>query len=797
MSDLRFALRYFFRAPAFALTAVLTLALGIGATTGVFAVINAVLLRPLPYATPEDVLLVWAIGPEGNRTWLAPAEIEDLRQRTPALSGIAGLTDMRFALTGSGTAEELSVIGVSSSLFPLLGMTPQTGRPFTSADDAENAPLVAILSDGLWRRRFGADHATVGRTIHLDGRSYTVVGVAPPSFTLLPPSSVFPSHVDVWVPLQTHLPSRGRDVRYLHAIGRLAGGATLADARAQLTAAGVELAAAYPEYRGGRWSFDAVRMSEDVVRSVRPALLVVFAIVSVVLFIACANVGALLLSRATARHREMAIRAAVGASRSRIARQLLTEGIVLATFGGAVGLAIASTVPFLARLPPLSAIPRFDEVVLDWRVTVFAALASMLTALVFAMAPVVELSGRQGVRTGQTLRTACRGQRAIRAGRALAVVQISLSTAVLVIALVLARGFAGVLATDPGFSGEDVVSMRVGLSPRYRTPAEVARFYDQAIERVKQLPGVRNAAAVTQLPLSGAMLGSTFALEQRPDRRVDADLRGITPDYFATLEIPVTQGRPFTAFDNDQTGGVAIVDEAFARHVWPGEVAVGKRIRWIRQPDRSIEVIGVVRAIRHRGLDIAPRETVYRPHGQYPRWSMYLAVRGSASAGLASSVAAAIHAIDPNQPVAEVATMRELATRSVAAPGFGAAFAAALGALAVMLTLVGVYGLFSFTVAQRRREIGIRLALGASPAGVTRLVLKQGMRLAVAGFILGLPLAIAGSRMAAARLAGTPPADWSIVAFVAMALMATTGAACWIPATRAASVSPSEPLRSE
>jgi putative ABC transport system permease protein len=800
MSDVRFAVRYFCRAPAFAVAAVLTLALGIGATTTVFAFVNAVLLRPLPYRDPGRVVLVWSLTPQGTRTWLSVPELEDLQRRVPALSSLAGLTDMRFALTGSGAPEELSVVGASASLFGALGVEPQAGRLFDPTDDVEHAPLVAILSDGLWRRRFGGDSSVLGKVILLDGRRYSVVGVAPPSFSVLPPSAVFPARVDVWVPLQTHLPVRGRDVRYLHALGRLRDGAALADARAQLIAAGVELSAVFPEYRGAKWSFDAVPMQEDVVRGVQPALLVLFAIGGLVLFIACANVAALLLSRATSRHREMAVRTAVGASRGRIGRQLLTEGLVLSAIGGVAGLAIAAWAPLLARMPSLAALPRFDQVAVDWRVTVFAAVASVITALVFAMAPLAELSRHERAGMQDTLRTASIGRRAMRAGRVLAVAQIAIAAAVLVVSLVLARGFAGLLSADPGFSTERLLTMRIALPPKYQAPADVARYFDQAIGNVRQVPGVTNVAAVTQLPLSGSMLGSTFTIEDRPDARQDADLRGVTPGYFETLGIPIIEGRGFSPADDQRGVSVAIVDQVFAKRVWPNESGIGKRIRWFRQPDRVLEVIGVAGAVRHRGMDVLPRETVYRPHAQYARWTMFVAVGGAAPTNAARRTQPGIDAnprIDPDQPVAEVSTMRDRASRSLASPGFGAAVAGTLALLAVVLTVIGIYGLFSFTVAQRRREIGIRLALGDTPSGVARRVLGQGMWLAAIGVVLGLPLAFAGTQAAGARLAGVSAPTLPTLAAVAAVIMIAIGGACWLPARRASQVSPSEPLRAD
>ena len=797
MRDIRYAIRTFLRAPAFSAAAILTMALGIGATTGVFAVVSAVLLRPLPYADPSKVMLLWATMPDGSRTWLAPPEIEDLRVGTPALESVAGLTDMRFGLTGVGVPEELQVVGVSASLFPMLGVDMQAGRTFAAADDMENAPRTVILSDGLWHRRFGARPDVIGSSIRLDGRVYTVIGIAPRSFSVLPPSSVFPARVDAWVSLQPHLPARTRDVRYLHAIARLRRDATQAELASQLAAIGTHLSTTFSEYKSRRIAFDAVRMDHDVVRHIRPALLVLFATVAFVLVIASANVAAMLLARSMSRQREIAVRAALGASPARIARQLLTEGIVLAMLGGIAGIAIASLAPAISRMPPLSEVARFDQVTIDWRVALFAFAVAALTGVFVMLAPLRQL-GRQGTGEPEVLRLTGRPHDAVRASRLLTVAQIAITVGVLVVALTLAKGFATLLAGDPGFQAEGVLTMRVALPPKYRAAADINRFYDSTLERIHALPGVRAAAAVTQLPLSGSMLGSRFVFgPAAPDQAVDADLRGITPNYFHTMGISLIEGRAFTAADDSRGGAVAIVDETFARRVWPGESAVGKRIYWMRMPDVPLEVVGVVRAVRHRGLETPPRETVYRPHAEYARNTMTLVVRTDGNAALLSKpVLDAIHEVDADQPVADVMTMDSLTRRSLAQPGFATGLAGTLAGLALLLTIVGTYGLLSYSVAQRQREIGIRLALGAQPAAVVLMFLREGLRLATQGLFLGIPLALIGGGVVVRNLSATALVDPVLLAVGVLALVVTITAASWLPARRAARVSPAAPLRS-
>jgi predicted permease len=370
---------------------------------------------------------------------------------------------------------------------------------------------------------------------------------------------------------------------------------------------------------------------------------------------------------------------------------------------------------------------------------------------------------------------------------------------VLVVSVTLARGFANLLDADPGFRSTNILTMRTALRPKYRAAADITRFYDSALQRISSIGGIRSAAAVTQLPLSGGELGSRFThAPASPDDGVDADLRGITPRYFETLQIPIVAGRSFTSADSSNSPSVAIVDETFARHTWPGESALGKRIHWIRQPDRAIEIVGVVRGIRHRGLDQPPRETVYRPHTQYTRSTMSLVLKTEADAASASSsVLAAIHDVDADQPVAEVTTFASLERRSLTQPGFATGLAATLALIGLLLTLIGTYGLSSYSVAQRRREIGIRLALGAEPRGVVRMILHEGLRFALLGLAIGLPVSLMTARFVSARVAGATPVTPALLAVVACTMMLTMLAACWAPARRAARVPPSEPLRAE
>ena len=803
IQDLRYAWRGLRHAPAFSAAAIATLALGIGATTAIFTVFNSVLLRPLPYRDPSRVVLVWATDPEGSRTWLSSPEVEDLARQGSTLESVAGLTDVRLALTGAGDPEELEVIAASSALFPLLGVSAQAGHLFGETESLETSTPVVLLSDSLWRRRFGASPAVIGSTLQLDGRPHTVTGVLPATFSVLPPSSVFPRRADAWVALPQHLASHGRDVRYLHAIARIRKGVQLAAARAEMARLGQSLSHDYPrEYGGRQWSFDVVDMHDDVLRGVRPALVVLFATVLLVLLIACANVAALLLSRSEARRREMAIRAALGASRARVVRQLITEGLVLASFGGAGGLLIAAAVPRMASAAALASLPRFDDVSLDWRVCVFAAIVSLGSALLFTLAPVAGFTGKRALRTQDALRTGERALSSNRVGRILAVAEIALATMVLAVALVLARGFAGLVDRDPGFDAKRVISARVALPARYQSGLDQARFFDAVLDHVRQIPGVRSAAAVSQLPLSGAMLGSSFLIPpsagSRDATRVDADLRAVTPDYFPTLGIALVDGRGFTNQDAAESPAVAVIDETMAKRLWPGRRAIGQHLRWIRQPETSIEIVGVVRAVRHRTLADDPQPTVYKPMSQYARRTMVIVAQTEGDpASVARPLVAAVRDVDPNQPVSNLDTMTDLMAQSLAQPGFGAALGSAVAALALVLATVGVYGILAYAQAQRRREIGVRLALGSTPRGIVALVVRDGARLACAGLIAGLPLAAFAARWTDARLSGSVGADAVTLIVAAAVTFGAALAASWIPARRASRVDPGIALRAE
>jgi putative ABC transport system permease protein len=789
--NLGVAARRLRRAPAFTAAAVLTLALGIGATTGLFALVDAVLLQPLPWASPDRVGLVWAVPPDGQPTWLSMPELDDLSRLSPRLAGIAGVTDVRFALAGRSGTEEVQGLAVSHGLLRLLGVAPALGRDFARDDDRPEAAPVVLLSDALWRSRFGADAGVMGRSITLDERAYRVVGVLPARFSLLPPTSVLPEHIDLLVPLEPAPASRQRSVRFLHALARLRPGATFAEVDAELRGRGSALTRSFPDaYPGGGWTFSVVSFERDVLRQARSALGLLAALVVLVLALACVNVAHLMVARQDERRTDLAVRTALGASAAQLAGEQLAETSLIALAAGALGLALAGTIPPALRAIDPGALPRLADASIGPRVFLFAGVLIAATAISAAAASA--LARRWLVARVDGSRSGGRTRAGARLARALVVLQTAGATTILIAAVFLADALARLQRVEIGVRADGLVTARVSLSPRYPIGPQAVAFFERATEALAARPGVAGAAAISQLPLSGALLGSTFVDAARgPDARVDVDLRAITPAWFDVAGTPIVAGRRFGPGDSAAAPRVAIVDETLARRLAPGGPVIGRRVRWIRQPEVDVAIVGVVGAVRHRGATEPPRPTVYRPLAQYPRSAMFLAARLSPGQTLThADLQAAVGSVDRSPAVADVATMPARVARSMARPRGSTWLAAALAALAVVLATVGVYGVLSVGVAARRREFGVRLAIGARPRSVLARVLGEGLILAAAGIAIGTlgGAALIGLARAALPAAEANPA--AACAAGAIAVLACAAVALWVPARRAAAVDP-------
>ena len=798
LRDVRYAVRALRREPSFSLTAIVTLALGSGAAVAIFALVNAVLLRPLPYRDPSRVVLVWATPPDGARTWLSLPELDDLSRDARSFSAVAGMTDLRMNLTGAGEPEEVQIVAASATLFPLLGAQAALGSTLAPADDEVGATSSIVLGDSLWRRRFAADPSVVGRMIQLDRRGYGVRGVLRAAFAVLPPSSVFPARVDAWVALRPHAVARGRDVRYLHVVARLAPNVTVDEARSEGIALGAAYARAFPRiYTPSAWSFSVVGFQADVVRQARPVLVALGAIVAVVLAIACVNVANLLLARGERRRRELMVRVALGASPARLVRLLFAEGVVLSLAGCGIGALLALAVPRTIAVLDPGALPRIDGRFVDARLLLFVMVLLGGGAVLFARVPAVDaLRARDAASVDRALG---RSPRAAGVGRALAVTQIALAALALVATAMLTETIVRLQQVPTGLDPRGVLTFRVTLPSSARTAPEIAAFFTRAADRLRDISGVIEAGAITQLPMSGASLGSSFTTWNELDgRRVDADLRGVTPGYFPALRIPVTAGRAFTSADAAGHPSVAIVDRAFARRLRPDGNVVGMRICWIRNPSDPIEIVGIAGDIRHRGPAESSRETVYRPAAQYARSSMTFVVRTStAAATLAPAAIAAIHEIDPSLPIAELLPMDDVVARTMARPRLSAVLGSALGMLALVVAVLGVYGVISYGVAQRVREFAVRLALGAKPASIRRLVMREGLGVTAVGLLVGLGLGPALAGVLGAALYGGGGTDWGPYLASGAILTLSAAAACYVPARRASRSDPMTVLRSE
>lgn len=803
LHDLRYAARMQRKNPAFTIIAVIALALGIGANTAIFSVVNTVLLRPLPYKDPERLVMVWEDDSRHGypRDTPAAANFVDWRDQNQVFEGMAAVADTSFNLTGAGDPERLEGRRVSANLFPLLGVEPQIGRVFTAAEDQPGSQRVVLLSYGLWQRRFGGDPNIVGKPLTLNGESHIVVGVMPARFQ-------FPSSDDeAWVPIaftQQEAANRGR--HYLQVLARLKPGVTLAQAQTEMSTIATRLQQQYPEQNADLGAV-VQPLHEHLVGDIRPALLILLGAVGLVLLIACANVANLLLARAAVRQKEIAVRVALGAKRTRLIRQFLTESILLSTLGGVVGLVIAYVGLIVLTTFIPENISQAREISIDFKVLAFTLLVSVLTGIIFGLAPAM-----QAVRFNQidTLkeggRDAATGGSGKRLRSLLVMSEVAISLVLLIGAGLLINSFLRLRNVDPGFRADNLLTMKIVLpEPKYAQFERRSAFYTDLVQRVQALAGVRSAAVTTNLPLYRQGNSISISIEGRPAPPPGQELivvtRIISPGYFDTMSIPLLKGRPLTDQDTETTPNAVVISETMARRFWPGEDPVGKRIAAGRAqtPEDWIHVVGVVKDVRQFELNAEPRPQMYLSYRQAGFFAPRdLVVKTDVDpAGMAATVRKAVWDIDKDQPVSNIRTMEEILADSIARQRFSMLLLAIFAGVALVLAGVGIYGVMSYSVAQRTREIGIRMALGAQRGAVLKLAVGYGMKLVIIGIVVGLIAAFALTRVMSTLLFGVTATDPVTFTLISLLLVAVAALASYIPARRATKVNPIIALRYE
>ncbi|MFY9611397.1 MAG: ABC transporter permease [Blastocatellia bacterium] len=808
--DLRFGARMLIKKPGFTLIGIITMALGIGANTAIFSVVYAVLLRPLPYQEPERLTLLWTkldkIGLEQN--WISEPEVLDFREQSELFESFGVVSGGTFTLTGDGEPEQLSGAQVSTNFFSVLGAKIKAGRDFEPSEEIPGAPRVAILSHGFWQRAFGGEHSVIGSTISLSGRPTTVVGVLPANFALIVPrEALVPSGVDVWIPYAVDYAKQERDSHGLTVIGRTKPGVTVAQAQEEMNGIAARLYPIYYTHTG--FEVKVVSLHGDIVKKMRPALLVLLSAVGFVLLIACANVANLLLGRAAAREREMAVRAAMGAGRIRLVRQLLTESIMLSLLGGAMGLGLAVWgVDALLALSPAD-LPRIDEVSIDVRVLAFTFGIATLCGILFGLVPALNASRIDLTHSLKEGSRSVAGSASHRMRGLIVVAEIGLSLVLLVGAGLLMRSFFRLTQVDAGFNAHNVLTMKMSLPrSKYKDGSAAASFYRQLLEKIQALPGVESAAAISHLPLSGDYWGGTLTFEgvtANAERgnlaSFEVDQRVITPDYFTTMKTPLLEGRFFTAQDQRSKPFVAIIDETLARRLWPNANPVGRRVTFGRFPDKPdpwIEIVGVVRHIRHHKLEAEVREQVYYPHAIASFSGMTLAIRtGSDPLNMVGAVREAVRSLDRDQPIYRIRTMDEMVAGALAPARFTLLLLFIFAGVAAVLAVIGIYGVMSHSVTQRTHEIGVRMALGAQVSDVLKMIVGQGTRLVALGIGAGLIGAFSLTRLMASLLFNVSATDSTTFVVISVILAGVALAACFVPALRAAKVDPVVALRYE
>ena len=800
LQDIRYAVRKLSRTPGFTTIAAFTLALAIGATTAIFSVIDGVLLKPLPFRDPQRVVRVTNLR-DGNRMVSSVPDFLDIRAQSKSYASLAALDAQAMNLTGGSEPERIGAARVGATFWSLLGVTPQVGRGFAPNEDSQSAARTVVLSDGLWKRRFGGDRRIVGKTIALDGNSFTVIGVAPAGFS-------FPDRPDVWIPLvfaQDDLNPDGRGAHWMGIMGRLAPNVTAAQATSELVTITRRLEQQYPE-SNTNMSGAVIPMQEYLVGDVRPALYVMLGAVAFVLLIACANVANLLLVRAASRESEMAVRTALGAGAWRLVRQLVIESVLLAMIGGVFGTLLALWgVDLLLSMAP-NGLPRINEVTVNGSVLVFTAGVTAITGVLFGLFPALHAArANVGGMLKEGMRGSSGGVASRRARNTLVMAEMALAVVLLVGAGLLIRSFSKLLAVDPGFRAERVVTFAIAApDTKYGQYAQRRELVSNLVERMKRVPGAQGAAVVTGLPLSNIMMRTSAHIvgtpPERPGERKSTDVAMATPGYFTTMGIPLVAGRDFTDRDGSGAPVVSIVNQEFVKRYFPNENPIGKRIELGWDQDTAStggnmtlggEIVGVVANVKRRGLSQEVFPETYASYMQPTFSNFSVVVRSTADP---STVMAAIRAqmreLDRDLPLSDLRQLKELVAASVSRPRFYTTILGVFASIALILAAVGIYGVISYAVSLRTRELGIRIALGATGRQVSGLVLQQGVGLAIAGVAVGGAGAYWLTRLLSKLLFGVSATDPLTFVGVAALLTAIAAIASFVPARRAAKVDP-------
>jgi putative ABC transport system permease protein len=795
--DIRYGFRSLLKRPGFTAIALIALALGIGANTAIFSLVNAVLLRPLPFAEPDRLVWMWGnIRNGGNRASVAPLDFLDFRQQNNTFEQFAASLSFPrpLNLTGTGEPERLTGAAVTGNYFQALGVQPALGRAFLLDNEKPGSDQVTVLSHRLWQKRFGGDPNIVDKTVTLDGKSFTVLGVMPPDFS-------FPNSAELWIPLNFDISPgmKQRKAHFLRPIGKLKAGVTLAQAQADMDAVSRRLEAQYPDTNTG-WGLRLVSLREQLVGNTRPMLFILFGAVGFVLLIACANVANLLLVRAAGRQKEIALRTALGAGRWRIVRQMITESVLLALVGGTLGALLPMWGVDLLVTLSAGSIPSTAHVRIDATVLGFTLLISVLTGVLFGLAPALRtmrLNLSESLKEGG--RGASEGGQRNRTRSVLVVLESAIAVVLLIGAGLLIRSLIRLQNVSPGFDAQNVLTMRLDLSrQKYDTPDKSANFFSQLENRLGALPGVESVGLVTELPLSGQPNDMPYSVEGRPpvtiDQSFDDDFRRVNRQYFSALRIPFLRGRNFTEQEVRQSAKVVIISDLLAQQTFPNEEPLGKRLV-MSFGNQAFEIIGIVGDIRHRSLETDPRACMYMPTYE---GGMNVVIRTKSDpGGAAAAVRNEVKGIDPDQPVADLRTMDEWLTTAVATPRYRTTLIGLFALVALVLAATGIYGVMSYSVTQRTHEIGVRMALGARRVDVLTLVVRQGMALVLAGIALGLLGAFALTRVMSTLLFGVTAKDPLTFVGVAALLTLVAFVACYVPARRATKVDPLTALRYE